>query len=95
MIAEQVDAEHVLSGPRGSELALLCTELALRARQPDASQAVADLREWCRVHAEVCPALAATLPQVTALLRARSGPRAQEKLAHGQTSTARSDRVNV
>jgi hypothetical protein len=95
VLVEKVDDGYVLVGRRGSELALLTAEAALRARRPDASQAVADLREWCAWHAEVCPDLAATLPQVRALLRTWPGPRAQAKVARPDVAAASSARVNV
>ena len=75
---------------------MLCAELALRARAPDATAAVADLAEWCAEHQANCPDFAQRLPQVAALLRsAAQGPRAQADMAAGQTAVAPSDRVDV
>ena len=58
-----------ISPRRASELALLCAEAALRARAPDQGRPAADLVEWLAGHAQVCPELAARLPQVARLLR--------------------------
>ena len=93
MIGERIDADHVVSGPRGSELTLLAVELALRGREP--GRAVPDLAELAALHAGSCPELAARLPQVAALLRSRPGPRARADMAAGQTTMAPCSRVDV
>lgn len=86
MIGRRIDGGHVLTGPRGSELTLLAVELALRGREP--GRPVPDLAELAALHAEVCPDLAARLPQVAALLRSRPRPSAQADLAGGHPGAA-------
>lgn len=92
-VGQRIDPDHVLTGPRGSELILLCIELALRGREP--GRPVPDLAELAALHAGSCPELAARLPQVAALLRGWTGSSAQANVAAGQAAGAPSKRWRV